>query len=143
CRYAIRATLELAHHGVDRSLTIAEIAEAQKIPAGFLAVILTDLRRAGIVRSHRGARGGYSLAVEPRGLSVEDVISAVDGPIEPPAAFRARRSRDDYVWGDGVLAALLEQAATTVSGIFAATSYADLIERESLNAQTPVANYCI
>jgi Rrf2 family protein len=143
CRYAIRATLELSRRGVGRSATIAEIARAQRIPAGFLAIILTELRRAGIVRSHRGAHGGYSLAVEPERFSVADIISSVEGPIHGPGEFRTTEARGDYVWGDGVLAELYERVTASVHGIFAATTYADLIERETLNTQWSLANYCI
>jgi Rrf2 family protein len=143
CRYAICAALELARRGTGLSLTIAEIAEAQRIPVGFLAVILTDLRRGGIVRSQRGAHGGYCLAIQPQHFSVADIILCIDGPAEHSGGFRAARAHGAYTWGNGVLAELFERATASVQDVFAATSYADLIERETLNAQKPVANYCI
>jgi Rrf2 family protein len=143
CHYAIQAALELARRGVGQSLTIAEIAKAQHIPMGFLAVILTDLRKGGIVRSQRGAHGGYCLAKHPRRLSVADIISCIDGLDDRLSGFRAAGVRRDYIWGDRVLAELFERASASVHAIFAATDYADLIDRETANARTPTANYSI
>jgi Rrf2 family protein len=82
--YAIRAMLELAlaTRAGNSLLTGEAIAEAQGIPAKFLAnVILLDLRRAGLVKSFRGPEGGYALGREARSISLADVIRAVDGPL--------------------------------------------------------------
>ena len=58
-----------------------KLAEAQEIPLQFLEHILLDLKRAGLVRTKRGARGGYWLAEDPAEVSVADVIRAVEGPL--------------------------------------------------------------
>jgi Rrf2 family protein len=50
-------------------------------PAKFLEAILLDLKHAGIIKSHRGAEGGYALARPPEDISIADVIRAVDGPM--------------------------------------------------------------
>lgn len=80
--YALRATAELAA-ATDRSalLTREQIATAQQIPATFLVRILADLRRVGIVRSQRGAEGGYRLARAADDITLADVIRAVEGPL--------------------------------------------------------------
>jgi Rrf2 family protein len=80
--YALRAGAELAAV-VNRGglLTREQIAVAQQIPATFLLRILTDLRRAGIVRSQRGAEGGYRLARDPATITLADMIRAVEGPL--------------------------------------------------------------
>ena len=78
--YAVRAVLELAT--VDEGLVKGErIARSQSIPLKFLENILIDLRHAGIVRSQRGAEGGYWLARSPDSIYVGEVIRAVDGPL--------------------------------------------------------------
>lgn len=78
--YAVRAALELA--GPRSGLRKAEdLAEAQDIPLRFLESVLTDLRRAGIVASQRGVRGGHRLARDPSQVSLADVVRAVDGPL--------------------------------------------------------------
>ena len=91
--YAVRAVLELAT--VDNGLVKGErIARAQGIPLKFLENILIDLRHAGIVRSQRGAEGGYWLARSPDSIYVGEVIRAVDGPL---ASVRGEAPEDlDY-----------------------------------------------
>jgi Rrf2 family protein len=78
--YAVRALLELAQAG-DGPVKGERLARTQAIPLKFLENILIDLRHAGIVRSQRGADGGYWLARGPDGISVGEVIRAVDGPL--------------------------------------------------------------
>lgn len=80
--YALRASAELAAAAHQSGpLTREQIARAQHIPATFLLRILTDLRRAGIVRSQRGAEGGYRLAHDPDEITLADVLRAVEGPL--------------------------------------------------------------
>lgn len=78
--YAVRAAVQLAG-APDRPVKGDLIAQAQDIPFAFLGSILRDLREAGIVRSQRGAEGGYWLARPAREISLADVIRAVDGPL--------------------------------------------------------------
>jgi Rrf2 family protein len=78
--YAVRAAVHLAG-SPDRPVKGDAIAEAQGIPFPFLGAILRDLREAGIVRSQRGAEGGYWLAAPAAQISVADVIRAIDGPL--------------------------------------------------------------
>ena len=78
--YAVRAVLELAV--ADGGLVKADrIAEAQGIPRHFLDNILTDLRRAGIVATHRGAEGGSRLARPASTIALADVMRAIEGPL--------------------------------------------------------------
>jgi Rrf2 family protein len=78
--YALRAVIELAGEA-DGPIKGERIAQAQEIPLKFLENILGDLRHAGIVRSQRGAEGGYWLARPADEISVADVVRAVEGPI--------------------------------------------------------------
>ena len=78
--YALRAVIELAAAG-DGPVKGERIAQAQEIPLKFLENILGDLRQAGIVRSQRGAEGGYWLARPADEISVADVVRTVEGPI--------------------------------------------------------------
>ncbi len=82
--YAVRACLELAVRSPSRAAgpTKGEVlGTAQRIPTKYLENILSELRRAGIVGSQRGAEGGYWLARRPSDVSVADVIRAVEGPL--------------------------------------------------------------
>lgn len=88
--YAVRAAVELAAAG-GGPVKGDQIAKAQDIPLKFLENILTDLRRAGIVRSQRGADGGYWLNRPAKEVSVADVIRAVEGPL---ASIRGQRPEE-------------------------------------------------
>ncbi|MCW2950040.1 MAG: transcriptional regulator, BadM/Rrf2 family [Thermoleophilia bacterium] len=102
--YAVRAALELASGYGDGLPSKADaIARAQVIPAKFLEAILVDLRRADIVRSRRGAEGGYWLVDDPSATTIADVIRAVDGPL----AY-VRGTRPEQVHYDGSAANLAD-----------------------------------
>lgn len=78
--YACLAMLQLAdEHTLGQPSSIRCLAERQLIPDGFLVQILQDLRRAGLVKSSRGATGGYRLARDPAEISLGDVVAALDG----------------------------------------------------------------
>ena len=79
--YAVRAAVELAAATGEKPIKAERIATAQDIPLNFLENILGELRHAGIVRSHRGAEGGFRLARPANEISVADVIRAVEGPL--------------------------------------------------------------
>jgi len=79
--YAVRAAVELAAAPDDRPVKAERVATAQGIPLNFLENILGELRHAGIVRSQRGAEGGFRLAKPADKITVADVMRAVEGPL--------------------------------------------------------------
>ncbi|NJN05984.1 MAG: Rrf2 family transcriptional regulator, partial [Rhodobacteraceae bacterium] len=80
--YAVRAVLHLARVGnAERSAT-SMIAKEQNIPPSFLAKIISQLSIAGLLHTSRGARGGVTLAREPKDISLLEVVEAIDGPIQ-------------------------------------------------------------
>ena len=79
--YAVRAVMHLANNGDHRTAT-STIAEEQRIPPSFLAKIISQLSIAGLLHTSRGARGGVTLAREPREITLLEVIEAIDGPIQ-------------------------------------------------------------
>jgi Rrf2 family protein len=79
--YAVRAVIELAAAPEAASLSAREIATAQEIPQNFLENILAELRRAGIVHTHRGPGGGSSLARPAETITVGEILLAIDGPL--------------------------------------------------------------
>jgi Rrf2 family protein len=78
--YALRAAIELAASPSTHT-TAEQLARAQHIPGKFLEAILTQLRRAGLVRSQRGPEGGFWLARPAAEISMADIIRAIDGPL--------------------------------------------------------------
>ncbi|NLO89966.1 MAG: Rrf2 family transcriptional regulator [Clostridia bacterium] len=81
--YGLRAVLDLAGNSGGRPVPLKEIAKRQEISEGYLEQLLTTLRKAGIVKSVRGQRGGFVLAKSPRDITVGDIIRILEGPIAP------------------------------------------------------------
>ena len=78
--YALRAAIEIASIG-EGHVTADQVARTQQIPVKFLETILTQLRRAGLVRSQRGPDGGFWLARPADEISLADIIRAIDGQL--------------------------------------------------------------
>jgi Rrf2 family protein len=102
---------------------IGEIARARDIPVQFLEGLFATLRRAGILQSQRGVKGGYSFARPPSEISVLDVVELLDGGLGADAAANGA------IWTDAVEA---------VKGVLGASTIAELAERESQAAGTPM-----
>lgn len=96
-KYALRAMLDLAAGEAGRPVFIADIARRQDIPRRFLENILIELKKSGLVVSHRGKHGGYALARAPDDISFAEIIRISDGPLAlaPCASKTAYRRCDD------------------------------------------------
>ena len=80
-RYALRSLLYLAEEQDGSPVQLARIAETQRVPPKYLELIMLDLKKAGLVRSTRGPRGGYRLARPPEEISFGDIVRVMEGPI--------------------------------------------------------------
>ena len=130
--YAVRAVLELAAATSARPLKREQISTAQKIPSKFLETIMLELKHAGIVKSTRGAEGGYALARPAEDISVADVIRAVDGPLA-----NVRGERVETVEYEGAAASLRDlwvAVRASLRRVLESTSLQDVVE-----GQLPVA----
>jgi Rrf2 family protein len=78
--YAIRCVHYLSCHK-DKTLMVDSIAQGMRIPKTFLAKILQKLVKGGVVKSFRGARGGFQLARRPVDITLLDIIEAIEGPV--------------------------------------------------------------
>ncbi|GAA2047365.1 RrF2 family transcriptional regulator [Catenulispora yoronensis] len=85
--YAVRVMLELAAHGPELVKSNILI-DHQGLPRKFVETILVDLRRADLIRSHRGADGGYTLARPASAISVGQIVRAIDGPLAEVRGLR-------------------------------------------------------
>lgn len=79
--YGVRAITYLGRHPVGHVSSLRDVGREQDIPESFLAKIFQSLVRAGLVTSHRGAHGGFSLARSAGEITMREVIEAIDGPI--------------------------------------------------------------
>lgn len=78
-RYGVRLMIALAAAGGGKSVFLKDIAASEEISEKYLSLIVIPLRAAGLIRSIRGARGGYVLAREPKDISLCDIVEAVEG----------------------------------------------------------------
>src|SRR4051812_6673377 len=116
--YAVRALAELARMGGDDPVPIGELARRREIPVQFLEQLFAVLRRAGLLRSQRGVKGGYSFERQPSDITILEVVELLDGPLGRDAA------------------GVFEDAAAAARKVFAETTIADIIEREQRDAGT-------
>jgi Rrf2 family protein len=79
--YAVRALVELHRMGEVDPVPIAELAKRGAIPAQFLEQLFATLRRAGLLKSQRGVKGGYSFAKPAEQITVLEVVEQLDGPL--------------------------------------------------------------
>ena len=80
--YGLYAMMELTRTHRGDSVQIKDIADAQDIPQHYLEQLLVTLRKAGFVKSFRGTNGGYALAKAPSEVTVLDILTALEGPVE-------------------------------------------------------------
>jgi Rrf2 family protein len=152
-RYGVRAIFDIAYHGQDQPGVAAQakdIARREDIPLRYLEQIFQDLKRAGLVESKRGPRGGYYLKRSASEITLGDVVRALQGPIEEmfvvedaaageTHAGRARREDDEpaargearlrAVTSRTITTALWRELAAHVSHWFDSVSISDLVKR--------------
>jgi Rrf2 family transcriptional regulator, cysteine metabolism repressor len=114
--YALQALAELGRTGGTDPVPIGELARRRDIPVQFLEQLFAVLRRAGLLRSQRGVRGGYAFAREPADITVLEVVELLDGELGREAT--------------GVFA----DAAKAARDVLAATTIADVVDREARDA---------
>lgn len=126
--YGIRGVLYLAQQDNGKVNMLSAIAKAQDVPPRFLAKIFQALAKAGIVKSHRGAKGGFSLGRPAEEVTIKDVIEAIEGPIHLNVCLMApgECSRDKIcpmhkVW---------EEAQEKMMGVLSRANFAELAKAE-------------
>lgn len=110
--YAVRALAELARTATSGPVPIGEIARRREIPVQFLEGLFATLRRAGILQSQRGVKGGYSFARAPEEVTVLDVVEALEGRL---GADHAADTAD--VWTEAIDALRLKLQAMTIAEV--------------------------
>ena len=121
--YAVRALAELARRGGAAPVPIGEIARTRGIPVQFLEGLFATLRRAGILQSQRGVKGGYTFARPPAEITVLEVVELLEGELGADA------TANGAVWTEAVEA---------VRSVLSGTTIADISEREAQAAGAPM-----
>jgi len=95
-RFAVTAMIDVALYGAKGPVTLAAIAERQRISLSYLEQLFGKLRRRGLVDSVRGPGGGYNLGRAPETVAVADIIVAVDEPIDATLCGGRQNCLDDH-----------------------------------------------
>ena len=111
--YALQALTELGRSGGDGPVPIGELARRRDIPVQFLEQLFATLRRAGVLKSQRGVKGGYTFARPPSEITVLEIVELLEGPLGREA---------EGIFGD---------AARAARDVLAASTIADIVEREA------------
>ena len=121
--YAVRALSELARRGDAVPVPIGDLARSRDIPVQFLEGLFATLRRAGILQSQRGVKGGYSFARPPSEVTLLEVVDLLEGELGAEAAANGP------IWAE---------AADAARDVLAATTIAEVAERETRDSATPM-----
>ena len=104
-RYGLRILLDLALNSGEKLRLIRDIAHSQQISEKYISRLIIDLRRAGMVKSVRGSKGGYELALDPKAITLLDVVEVMEGPLsivdcvrEPARCARNRICATREIW---------------------------------------------
>ena len=126
-RVAVLALAEIAARGGSAPIPVLEVSECRGIPPHQVEQEFSALRRAGVLQSQRGVKGGYTLRRDPADVTVLDIIEAVDGPIG--GANDGSGCPVSEVWAEG---------ASRLASAFRSVSVADIVEREARRSDAPM-----
>jgi Rrf2 family cysteine metabolism transcriptional repressor len=137
-RYGTRAMLELAENYENGPIVIKEIARRQKISEKYLVQVMALLKRANLVTSIQGSRGGFVLATHPSRINLKEIIDALEGSLAPAqcvnnekACERSSLCVTRYVW---------KEIDDSISRILKSITLEDLVKRQGEKLKPPATN---
>ena len=135
--YALRAVFELAKRQGEGSVKIAAIAENQRIPQRFLEAILNQLKQSGLVSSRRGHNGGYMLAQPPQKISVAQILTCIQGPIDLVSQNGPPSERED------VIKEFWKKTENNITTLFQKTSIQEFVQLDIERLEHYISSYSI
>ncbi|MCG9969631.1 Rrf2 family transcriptional regulator [Pelotomaculum terephthalicicum JT] len=144
-RYGLRAMVDLAqNYAPNEPIPLIRVAEREEISEGYLEQLVTFLRKGGLVRSVRGAQGGYLLTREPSRITVGEVIRCLEGPLgptgcvsedDPESCVRAETCATRIIW---------ERIRESIAHVLDSTTLEDLcMEAEKIRLSREASMYYI
>ena len=127
-RYGARAMLELASHYGEGPIELKEIAKRENISLKYLEQVINPLRAAGLVKSIRGAKGGYSLAKPPSEICLYDVVETLDGPLNLLECLRDSKVCQKVP--SCVTRDIWQEVSEAISKIFYSVTLEDMVNRK-------------
>ena len=127
-RYGTRAMVELASHYGEGPIELREVAKNENISLKYLEQVIIPLRSAGLVKSVRGSKGGYSLAKPPSEICISDLVEILEGPVylveclrDPKACQRSSICVSRDIW---------EEVSDGINRIFHSVTLEDMVNRK-------------
>lgn len=126
-RYGLRALVDLASRTREGTVSLVNIAKRQKLSLNYLEQVFSTLRKAGIVKSIKGAQGGYMLAKEAEAIKVSDVLTALEGEFNIIDQVGDSEQRDPIQ--EAIQELVWDRINTAVRKYLDEVTLADLVER--------------
>lgn len=140
-RYGVRAALDLAIHYGKGPISLKDVAQRQSLSPKYLEQLLVALKRAGILKSIRGAYGGYELAKHPSEVRLSEVMQTLEGPISPVECLTDPEDCERV----GICAArdVWKRMKTAIDSILESTTLEDLVKQQKQKEQSEETMYYI
>ena len=126
--YGLRALMYLSDRRARGPVTLNEIAERLMIPKAFLSKILQQLAKKGVVRSLKGPSGGFVLAVEPTEVTLQEILTEIDGPTRVFECFATES--DCTLYGDCLMREVFGEVEDQIGKVLARYTLADFHLKE-------------
>jgi Rrf2 family protein len=138
-RYSVRFMIDLVLNGGNGPVLLRDVSRRQGISEKYLGHLVPLLKNAGLIHAMRGAKGGFTLALLPRDITLKDIVAAVEGPIclvgctqDPGCCQRSANCTARDFW---------DEATRSISEILASFTLESMAERQRV--KTEALNYAI
>ena len=128
-RYALRIMVDVAQHDGEMPVSVREIAQRQDISGKYMEQIISVLTRSGLLRSIRGAQGGYHLAKSPEQITVGMILRAAEGSLAPVSCLDEDINHCEHA-GRCTTLTIWQQLKDAIDNVVDNTTLADLIEEQ-------------
>jgi Rrf2 family protein len=134
-RYGVRAMFDIAYHAGGLPAQIKDISQRQRVSVACLGQIFMELKKAGILGSKRGPKGGYFLLKEPGDITIYDILECTEGPVELVFCVGEDSNRDSCdvprceMKDQCVASPMWKEIGDNIADIFRRTTIADLCQK--------------
>ncbi len=135
-RYGLLALVDLAIHGKEEHVALVHVAERQGISVQYLEQVFATLRKAGILKSIKGSKGGYTLGIKAEELTTADVLRALEGELSIVESIKTdTQSTSDY-YNEAICSCLWEPIDMLTLSHLQSVTISDLAEKVTLLSST-------
>ena len=134
--YGVQAMFDLAQHYGEGPISLKSVAQRQALSEHYLEQLIAGLRKAGLVKSVRGAQGGYTLARDPADIKVGDIVRVLEGPIAPVECVNEEDPEQCLKAEFCITKSVWEKVKDSIEGVLDSISLADMCkdaERVKMN----------